>query len=123
MAHLKFSRKKASALFTALFLVGLVICAMTESWWPTIMLAVGIPFALRQYFLQRYYDMAVALVVFAGAYVTVVFNIPWTLLLPILFTLGAIYIFCREFFGTQGISEEERDEDTNQEIEESKKKK
>lgn len=123
MAQPKLSRKKASALFTALFLVGLAICAITEIWWPSIMLAIGIPFGIRQYFLGRYYDMAVSLVVFIGAYVTVVFDIPWKLLLPILFTLGTIYIFCREFFGTSGTSEQERDEDTNHEIEDNQKKK
>ncbi len=120
MAKVILSRKKASALFTSLFLVGLAICAITESWWPSIMLAVGIPLALRQYLTGRYYDMAVSFVVFVGVYVTVIFDIPWKLLLPILFTLGAIYIFCREFFGTRGTSEEEVDDDTNHEIEENK---
>ena len=124
MNHPKFSRKKASALFTLLFIAGLTICVITETtWWPTIMLAIGIPFSFRQYLLGKYYDMTVALFVFVGAFVTVTFNIPWKLLLPILFTIGAIYIFFREFFGTQGVSEEEKYEDTNEEIEESKKRK
>jgi hypothetical protein len=122
MAHAKLSRKKTSALTTALFLVGLAICGFTESWWPTLMLVIGIPLALRQYLLGRPYDMAVTLVVFVGVYITVIFSIPWKFLLPILFTIGAIYIFFREWFGTSGISEEEKEEDINHEIEESEKK-
>ena len=122
MAHPITSRKRAQAYASALFLIGLAILALTEVWWPGIMLVVGLPLALRQYLLGRMYDTMISLLVFVGTFVTVEFDISWRILLPILFTLGAIYIIVREYLEARTESEEELDEDTNREIEESKKK-
>jgi hypothetical protein len=97
MAERLTSRKKAQALSTALFLVGIGVLIFTENWWPGIMLAVGLPLALRQYLLGRSYDMCISLLVFIGTYITVEFDISWRIFLPILFTIGAIYILAREF--------------------------
>jgi hypothetical protein len=115
------SHRKAHALSTALFLLGLAIVTFTQVWWPGIMLAVGIPLALRQYLLGRTYDMSISLLVFVGTFITVQFDISWQLLLPILFTLGAIYIFFREFLEESSETEAELEEDINHEIEEDKK--
>ena len=57
---------------------------------------------------------------FVGIFVTVQFKIQWNILLPILFTLGGIYIFFKEFFGPK--EETEKEEDINKEIEEEEKK-
>lgn len=115
------SRKKAGALSTALFLIGLASLILTEAWWPGIMLIVGLPIALRQFLLGRTYDAMVSLLVFVGTYVTVEFDISWKVFLPVLFTLGAIYILFREFMGPDETSEEEKEEELNHEIEEEKK--
>lgn len=115
------SRKKAQALSTALFLVGLATLIFTEAWWPGIMLIVGLPLALRQFLLGRTYDMMVTLLVFVGTFITVQFDISWQVFLPILFTLGALYILFREFFGPDETTEEEKEEEINHEIEETKK--
>jgi|SRR5579872_6965655 len=123
MAHPITSKKKAQAISTALFLIGLAILIFVENWWPGILLVIGLPMALRQYLLGRTYDMGITLLVFIGAYVTVQFDISWRILLPILFTLGALYILFREFFGPQETTtEEEKEEDIQHEIEEKKKK-
>jgi hypothetical protein len=123
MAHPITSRKKAQALSTALFLLGLAVLTFTDDWWPGIMLAVGIPVAIRQYLLGRTYDMMVSLLVFVGTFVTVQFDISWRVFLPILFTLGAIYILFREFFDAEEVTEAEVEEDLEKEIEESEGKK
>jgi predicted membrane protein len=120
------SKKKAQALSTALFLVGLAILIITKDWWwPGLMLAVGLPLALRQYLLGRTYDMCISLLVFVGTFVTVEYNITWRVFLPILFTIGAIYVLCREFMAPDEDEEGEveKDEDIQHEIEEEKKKK
>lgn len=125
MAQRITSKKKALALSTALFLIGLAILVVTEAWWPGIMLAVGLPLALRQYLLGRTYDMCISLLVFVGTFVTVQFDITWRVFLPILFTIGAIYVLCREFMSPDDEEEEdevEKDEDVQHEIEEEKKK-
>jgi hypothetical protein len=115
------SKKKAHALSTALFLIGLAILIIT---WPGLMLAVGLPLALRQYLLGRTYDMGVSLLVFVGTFVTVQYNISWRIFLPVLFTIGGIYILCREFLAPDEEEEDEvdKDEDIQHEIEEKKKK-
>ena len=82
------------------------------------MRVVGIPFAFRQYLLGRTYDMIVSLVVFLGVFITVQFQITWNVLLPVLFTLGGLYVFFREFFGPKDITEADIEENQNKEIEE-----
>ncbi len=118
------SKKKAHAFSTALFLIGVAILIITEMWWPGLMLAVGLPLALRQYLLGRTYDMGVSLLVFVGTFVTVQYNISWRIFLPVLFTIGGIYILCREFLAPDEEDEDEvdKDEDIQHEIEEKKKK-
>lgn len=122
MVHPMTSKKKAQALSTALFLLILAVVAVTETWWPGIMLAVGLPLALRQYLLGRTYDMCISLLVFLGTFITVQFDITWRVFLPILFTIGAIYVLCREFMAPDDEDEAEKDEDIQHEIEEEKKK-
>lgn len=123
MSHPMTSKKKAKALSFALFLIGIAILSIIGSWWPGIMLAIGLPLALRQYLLDRHYDVGITLFVFVGVFVTVQFNISWEILLPVLFTLGGIYIFFREYLESKTAPEEEIEEDLNEEIEEDQHKK
>ena len=81
------------------------------------MLVIGIPLALWQYLQGRHYDMGITLFVFLGAYVTVQFDIQWEIFLPILFTIGGIYVFFREWQESKSAEEEERD-DKKKELEE-----
>lgn len=125
MAHPLTSRKRARAFSAALFLICLAALILMEHWidlwWPGIMLVIGLPLALRQYLLGRTYDTIVTLLVFVGTFVTVEFDISWKVFLPILFTLGAIYILLREAFEDSTPTEAEREEEVNHEIEEDKK--
>ena len=43
------------------------------------------------------------------------------MVLPVLFTLGGLYVFFKEFFGPKDIQEEDKEEDKNNEIEEETK--
>ena len=117
MARQVMSERKAHALTIALFLVGLAILAYVNVWWPPILLVIGIPLALRQYLVGRRYDMAISLIVFLGAYITIQFNLHLQITLPVLFTIGAIHVLIREFFAKRH-TEIEREEDTEKEIEE-----
>jgi len=122
MAHPKVSRKKSATISFAVFLVILAIITLTEYWWPGIMLLIGIPLAIKQFFSGRKYDMAITLFVFLGVFVTVQFQIPWKYLLPVLFTVGGIYILFKELF-MKSTTEPEIEESMNKEIEEDEKKK
>ena len=121
MARQVLSIRKTKALTLALFFIGLAIVSYLDSWWPGIMLAIGIPLAIRQYLLGRHYDMYVSLFVFIGVFVTVQFQISWQILLPVLFTIGGIYVFFREFLESDEVEEAAREEDVNHEIEEEDK--
>lgn len=123
MAQMITSARTAKTLALVLFLIGLAILTYANAWWPGIMLAIGLPIAFRQYLVGRRYDMYVSLFVFIGVFVTVQFNIAWEVILPILFSLGAIYIFFREFIESRTRTEAENEEELNAEIEEDTKNK
>lgn len=116
------SKRRAQALFTALFFIGLAVVSFLDAWWPGIMLAVGIPLALRQYLLGRVYDTGITLLVFVGTFVTAQFDISWKILLPFLFSMGAFYILIKEFISPGETPEDEKEEDLNHELEEKRRK-
>ncbi|NGX45247.1 MAG: hypothetical protein K940chlam2_00392 [Chlamydiae bacterium] len=121
MAHPSTSRRTAKVISLGCFLIALAIVTYLQTWWPAIMLVVGIPLAIRQYLLGRHYDVGVTLFVFLGVFITVQFDISWEILLPVLFTIGGIYIFVREFLERRTTPEAE--EELNQELEEDEHKK
>ena len=123
MAKAKVSRRTAQALSFALFLFGLALLAYLNAWWPGIMLVLGLPVALREYLLGRYYDVGITLFVFVGVFITVQFKIAWQVLLPILFTIGGIYVLFREYLESKQTSTSEEEEDINTEIGEDQYKK
>lgn len=118
MARARTSVRKALVFSFLLFVLGVIILTILNKWWPGIMLVMGIPLALRQFLMGRIYDMFISIIVFVGAFVTVQFEIPWNLLLPILLTIGAINIFLKEFFGVVPFNQADEEEDINHEIEE-----
>ncbi len=119
------SKNRANFFSFIVFLIAMAIITYFRQFWPGIMLAVGLPLALRQHLLGRQYDMWITLFVFIGVFVTVQFDISWQIFLPVLFTLGGIYIFFREYIESKTSSEDEEEESLNEEIEEeiSEKKK
>jgi len=127
MAHPITSKRRAQILSTALFLLALATLIVIEQWqpaiewWPAIMLVVGLPLALRQYLLGRNYDMTITLLIFVGTFITVEFDISWRIFLPSLLTIGAIYILIREWTDSNEETEEEKEENSQHEIEEDKK--
>ena len=123
MAHPLTSNKKASSLSLAIFLVGIGILAITQQWWPGIMLAFGLATAVKHFLLSKYYDMTLSLVVFVGIFIVVQYNISWEIILPVLLILGGIAIFFKEIFGPNQMTEAEKEEDLNLEISEEKKPK
>lgn len=104
-------RKRAKIVALILFLFGIVIITYLNNWWPGIMLVVGVPLAILQYLQGRHYDMGITLFVFIGAWVTVQFDIQWQVFLPVLFALGGIYIFFREWIESRTAEEEEFEEE------------
>ncbi|MCX6987197.1 MAG: hypothetical protein NT065_03440 [Chlamydiae bacterium] len=118
MASPLVSKKRAKLICFSVFLAGLCILQLTGAWWPGITLAFGIPLALRQFFLRKLYDSAVTLFIFIGTFIADGSTDQLSVILPVMFTLGGIYIFFRDFIETKTTSEVEKEENTNEEIEE-----
>jgi hypothetical protein len=121
MMHAITSLKKAKNISIVLFLIGLAIVSFTGEWWPGLLLAVGFPLAVKHYLLGQRYDVLMVLLVFLGAFLSVSYEFSWPVILPVLFTLGAIYLLCRDLMEEHPLAEEE--EDLNEEIQEDQHKK
>jgi len=114
-------RKRAKIVALIIFLLALIVMTFLGTWWPGIMLAIGIPLAILQYLQGRLYDMGITLFVFIGAFVTVQFDIQWQVFLPVLFAIGGIYIFFREWIESRSAKDEELEEDKKESSEDEDK--
>jgi predicted membrane protein len=121
MARPIVSEKKALILSFVLFLLGMAVLTYFRNFWPSIALVLGIPLALKQYLNGKKYDMYISLFVFIGVFITVQFNIKWHIFLPILFTMGGIYLFFKEFLNLRTTTEKDKEEEIEKEIDEEKK--
>ncbi len=120
MSAPQMSRQKAHSISFGLFVIGIGILFLFQSWWPSIALVVGIPIAVRQYLLGKIFDMIASLVIFIGIFLTVEFHFESKWYLPVLFITGGLYLVFREIFGGSSVTESEREQDINREIEEDK---
>lgn len=112
------SKRRAKALSLSLFFLGLAILSFTGQWWPSVVLVIGIPLALRQFLLGRLHDFILTLLIFSGVFVTYQYEVDWQLLLPVLFVIAAVYVMFRDFVISSQPTYEEEEEDLNLEIEE-----
>lgn len=122
MAHPRVSYKRAKAISSSLFLVCIAVLLFTEKWWPGILLAIGLPLAVRHFLLGRQYDMWLTLTIFVGGFVASGCDIKWDILAPVILVVAAIYMLVREFLDPNASNEAEDEESLNKEIEESKDK-
>lgn len=103
MSQLILSKRKAEAISNGVFLVGIGILFWTNGWWPGILLVIWAALATRQYFTARIWDFSISTVILVGLFITTFFNITWSVLMPVLFVIGGIYIIFREYFFTEDI--------------------
>ena len=103
MSQLILSKRKAEAISNGVFLVGIGILFWTNGWWPGILLVIWAALATRQYFTGRIWDFSISTVILVGLFITAYFNITWSILMPVLFVIGGIYIIFREYFFTEDI--------------------
>ncbi|HRW58478.1 MAG TPA: hypothetical protein P5048_02530 [Chlamydiales bacterium] len=112
------SHKKVQAVSSIIFLIGLAVLAFYNSWWPGIMLVLGLSIAARQILKGKIYDTILTLIIFVGAFIIFLKGYEQRFLLPVLFTLGALHIFIREFLAFQDKTEIEKEEEIEADIEE-----
>lgn len=95
------SKNKADAISNGAFLVILGMLIYSNQWWPWILCGVWVWTGLRQFLTGRTYDFIVSSIILLGLFIISLFNIQWSILMPILFVIGGIYIIFREYFFAQ----------------------
>lgn len=116
MANRILSKRKSEAIANGVFLISLGILFYTNLWWPGILVAIWVCLALRQYFSGRLYDLMISSIILLGLFFITLFNIHWSLLMPILFVVGGIYIIFREYFFGGATDEEDKSEEIKDDI-------
>lgn len=113
-------RRRANAISMGVFLIGLAVLMYNHTWWPHITLVIGAALLTKQYFRGRHYDMWITIFVFVGIFLFYNQWIHWSVVLPVMFALGGIYIIFREFAFPLQRTGKEAVEDQREEIEDDK---
>ena len=117
MAKPQVSKRKATGISNGVFLISIGILFYTNTWWPGILLAIWATLALRQYLSGRHYDLIITSIILLGLFIITLFQLDWTLLLPVLFVVGGIYIIFREYFFAEEAIEEDKSEEIKDDAE------
>ena len=113
------SKKKADAISNGVFLIALAVLFYTQAWWPGILAAIWITLATRQFLNGRVYDLFISTIILIGLFLFYYLNIDWSILIPVLFVIGGIYIISKEYYyAERDDSEIEKNEEREKEIEE-----
>ena len=110
MAHPQVSFRTAATIGATLFLLGLAGLALLGVFYPEVILVIGLPLALWQYLLGKRYEAAKTFAIFAGLYCILKFPMPWEIIMPVLFGIGALFILARELLNPFDVDEAEEEE-------------
>lgn len=116
MAQPILSRRKAEVISNGVFLASIGILFWTNGWWPGILLAIWASLGTRQYLTGRIFDVIVSSIILVGLFIASFFNLSWSVLIPVLFITGGIYIIFREY----SLSEDTENEDVKKGLEDDK---
>jgi predicted membrane protein len=114
-------KKKADAISNGAFLVALGIIFYTNSWWPGILVAIWLALAIRQYFTNRIYDLCLTTIILIGLFLISLFNFDWSVLMPVLFVVGGIYIIFREYFFAEDTNGEDKSQEMQDDFDDTKR--
>ena len=114
------SIKKARAFSLAAFLLGLGVISFGNSFWPEVMVVIGVALAIRQALLRKFYEALLSLFIFIGIFFTQKFDSAPKVILAVLFFTGALFLLIREYIETKELPEDQKEEHLNHLIEEAK---
>ncbi len=120
MGQLIISKRKAEVISNGVFLIALGILFYTNDWWPGILLAIWAALATRQYLTGRNYDLIVSSVILIGLFIVSFFHLEWSVVMPVLFVLGGIYLIFREYFFAKDSNGEDKSEEIKDDMENGK---
>jgi hypothetical protein len=110
------SKHKADILSILVLVIGLIALYYLNRWWPDCLLLFWLTLSSRQYLRGRYYDIILTTFVFGGLFLHYYVHVVWNILLPVLFTIGAIYLIFREYTVFKVRSGNDQIEDMNTEM-------
>lgn len=91
-----FPKRKADAISNGVFLILLGFLFYTGQWWPGILFALGLTFAIRQYLTGRRLDFFITLIVVGILGVMTLAGHVFSIFFPLLFVAAGIYLIARE---------------------------
>lgn len=114
MAKPILSKRKSDAIANGAFLIGLGVLLFSNEWWPGILLVLWASLFLRQYLTGRIYDSLISTIILVGLFVVSFIKINWSVIIPVLFVIGGIYLIFREYFYAEESIEEETLDETSE---------
>ncbi len=93
-----FSKRKVDTIANGVFLVLLGILFYTNQWWPGILFALGLTFAIRQYLRGRRLNFLIILTLIALLAVLTLAGQVFSLLFPFIFIGIGLYLIAKECF-------------------------
>jgi hypothetical protein len=93
-----FSKNKADAISNALFFILLGMMIYSASFWPFILIAFWVWLGSRQFLTGRVYDLAISTLLFIGLFFVDYFELKWSILMPVIFVVGGLYLILREYY-------------------------
>lgn len=113
MAKPIMTKRKADAIANGAFFIGIGILLFTNSWWPSLLLVLWVSLFLRQYLTGRIYDAFLSSVILIGLFLITFIKINWSVIIPVLFVIGGIYLIFKEYFYSEESIEEEIIDETS----------
>lgn len=92
------SKNKADAVSNGAFLISLGALFYFNWWWPGILIAVWLTLSLRQLLTGRMFDFTISSIALIGLFLVSLYNLNWSVVMPVLFVLCGIYLIIREYF-------------------------
>ena len=111
MKQLVLSKKKATMISNGIFFFFLGIMIFTNSWWPGIIVALGVTLTSRQYLSGRYYSAIISAVIFTAVFLFALSRFNFDVLAPVLFILAGIFLIVREYYFAQDTNGKEKSEE------------
>ncbi len=109
--HPSLSKRRSATISVLIFLLLLLANGLSGYWWPYIYITIGTPILSKQFLSGRIYESIVTLTVFGGLFLVSNFEIDWSTILPVVFTISALMILFREFCNPYAAKEPELEED------------
>ncbi|WP_068468264.1 hypothetical protein [Candidatus Protochlamydia phocaeensis] len=95
-------KRKADSISNGIFLILLGVLFYTGAWWPGILFAIGLSFALRQFLTGKRSNFFITLVLLGLLSIITLAGMAFSLLFPLLFVLFGIYLILREYVYISG---------------------